>query len=230
MEFPDVAEPDLDHLRMVLVGLGVDERAKRIVNLLARSGLDVQLLTFQAFRRGDEVFLAPQVETVEPKGRSGGGGGGTKEGNRRLLEELAREQGVLEILLEVADFVATRMPAYQWPNKTAFAYSLNEVTEVGRPTQRSYAALWVDLKTKGRVIFSLPDRAIEAAGEAVEVTVEQVSQARVTSSGWTPFELPITAKTWPEVKPHLASLISAVIAGWERTAQASGEEAQEHEV
>lgn len=215
-EYPEIGAPELADMRLVLVGLGVDERAIRVVNLLARSGLDVQLLTFQAFRRGDEVLLARRTESVEPKVSQGSTGSGTKAGNRRILEELAREQGVLELLIEVADFVSARLNGYRWPNQTAFAYSLNDVTEEGRATQRSYAALWVDQKQKGRVLFSLPERAIDAAGGTVGEIVGRVEEAQLTSSSWTPFELPIDRDSWTRLQPVLSDLIGAVVAGWQR--------------
>lgn len=213
-EFSDLSEPNLDSLRLVLVGLGVDISAKRIVNLLARSGLDIQLLTFQAFRRGEEVLLARQNETVEPI-RPPGNGGGTKAGNRKVLEELAREQGVSELLLEVADFISEHMPmAYRWPNKTAFTYAMNDVTDNGRPTQRSYGALWVDPKQRGRLIFSLPDRAIDSAKEAVNSIVDNIPEARLTSNSWTPFELPISSNTWSDIRFDLKNLVMEVVKGW----------------
>lgn len=221
-EFPEVAEPDLSSLRLVLVGLGVDDRAKRIVNLLARSGLDIQLLTFQAFRRGSETLLARQVETIEPIARPRGAGGGTKRGNRQLLDELAREQGVHDLLMEVAEFIDVHIKAYRWPNKTAFSYSLNDVTEDGRPTQRNWASLWVDTQVRGRVLFSLPDRAIEAADAAVERLVSTIPEARVTSNSWTPFELPITSESWPTLRPNVEELLKAVVAGWEARLAAQG--------
>jgi len=211
-EFPGTSEPDLDSVRMVLVGLGVDERAKRIVNMLARSGLDIQLMTFQAFRHGDEVLLARRLETVDPKSSGSKASEGTKAGNRRLLEQLATEQEVLELLLEVADFVAERMPdAYRWPNKTAFTYSLNDITDEGRPTQRTYAAVWVNKDAKGELVFSLPDRALEIAEEAAHQAVDDIDSAQLTSNSWTPFALPIDRSTWPDVQPKLERLIAEVM-------------------
>jgi hypothetical protein len=67
-EFPAVDDPLRADLRMVLVGLGVDDRARRMVNFLAESGGDIQLLTFQAFRDEMGTILARHVETVDPKG------------------------------------------------------------------------------------------------------------------------------------------------------------------
>ncbi len=48
--------------RMVLVGLGVDERAKRIVEYMADNEIDISLLTFHGFQDGESVLLSRQVE------------------------------------------------------------------------------------------------------------------------------------------------------------------------
>ena len=48
--------------RMVLVGLGVDEQAKRIVEYMADNELDISLLTFHRFQDDESVLLARQVE------------------------------------------------------------------------------------------------------------------------------------------------------------------------
>lgn len=52
---------------MVLVGLGVDSRALRIVNYLSKSGIQIRLLTFNAFEHDGQLFIARQVESQEPK-------------------------------------------------------------------------------------------------------------------------------------------------------------------
>ena len=62
-EHPGESEFPLDRPRMVLVGLGVDHRARRIVDFLAESRVDIQLMTFHAFREGGKFFLARQVES-----------------------------------------------------------------------------------------------------------------------------------------------------------------------
>lgn len=58
-EHPGATEFLRDRPRMVLVGLGVDERARRIVNFLAESRVDIQLLTFHAFREGSQSVSGP---------------------------------------------------------------------------------------------------------------------------------------------------------------------------
>lgn len=215
-EFPEAADQFTSQIRLVLVGLGVDGRAKRVVNYLAHTGLDVQLLTFQAFRFGSSLFLARKVETVGPITRTGKTSGGSKQQNRRHLMELAREQGVEELLAEVADFIDSRVPGYRWPHKTAYTYFLAEQTEAGRPTQRAYVSLWVDLKSRGRLLLSLAERAIDAAPEAVTDMINKLSEAKRTESSWTPFELPIGRDTWENVREPLGTLIDAIVNAWKQ--------------
>ncbi|MDE2934078.1 MAG: endonuclease NucS [Chloroflexota bacterium] len=49
-------------LRLVLVGLGSDERAERMAQFLSGYGLDISVLTFHGFRHGGERLLARQVD------------------------------------------------------------------------------------------------------------------------------------------------------------------------
>lgn len=215
-EFPGAADQFTSQIRLVLIGLGADGRAKRMVNYLAQTGLDVQLLTFQAFRFGNSIFLARKVETIEPAARDGKASGGQKHENRRQLIELARKQGVEELLAEVADFIDSRVPAYRWPYKTAYTYHLAEQTEEGRPTQRAYISLWIDQKSHGRLLLSLPDRAIEAAPEAVAEVINRLPEAKRTESSWTPFELPIGPDTWEKVRGPLGTLVDAIVNAWKQ--------------
>lgn len=214
-QYPDAPEL-LEHVpRMVLVGLGADERATRIVNYLASSGIDIQLVTFQAFRSEAGMFLARRLETVEVDG-PGGGDAGTKQGNLRFLRQLAEQQDVWPLFSEVGDFIDRVMPAYRWPGKTGYAFSLHELTKEGRPTYRQYASLRVDEKIRGRALFSLSERAIEAAPDAVDAFLVAVSDAQRTDSSWTPLALELTTSNWPAVKEAIEALLSAVVGGWKQ--------------
>lgn len=69
----------LKPLRLFLVGLGVDDRTKRMVGFLAEnSGLDISLLTFHGFDEDGKTLLAKRVEVSRsedapptPAGRRG---------------------------------------------------------------------------------------------------------------------------------------------------------------
>ena len=90
-EHPGESEFLLDRPRMVLVGLGVDDRARRVVNFLAESQVDIQLMTFYAFREAGKLFLARQIESPKP---SDDGVPPLKERNLRALHDTAKSLGV----------------------------------------------------------------------------------------------------------------------------------------
>ena len=55
----------LGPVRMVLVGLGMDMSAQRVVAYLAERGIEIGLLTFHGYEYGDSMLLARQVRTAE---------------------------------------------------------------------------------------------------------------------------------------------------------------------
>ena len=50
--------------KMFLVGLGVDEKAKRMVDFLVKHQVDISLLTFYGFTLGNQTLLAKQVDVT----------------------------------------------------------------------------------------------------------------------------------------------------------------------
>ena len=224
-EFPDVSVLPPARMRLILVGLGMDERARRIVNHLAKTGLDIQALTFQAFQTGGQTLLARKVESLDPQARPPNAAPGQKERNQRHLSELAHQQGVDELLNHVADFVSSHMPSYRWPGKTTLTYYLAEQTDEGRPTQRAYASLTVGAKARGQLILAFPRRAVDAGGEAVLSAASEIAGAKFTASDVTALQVPIAAGTWPAIQQPLGALLDAMFSGWkEKVRRQSGED------
>lgn len=220
-EFPN-SEGALEKIpRMVLVGLGVDSRAKRIVNFLAESGVDIQLLTFHAFRSGGSLFLAKQVETTEPVAPPSLDRGITKEDSRRILLQLADEQGAKELLKEVADFIQVAGPFYRWPGKTAYSFSLPETTEEGRPTSRSYLTLWVQTRRRGSLLLTLAPRAVEVCSDAIDAFLVAVPSAHRNDSSWKPVEVEIVVSSWPSIKNELERVLTELVMSWQRKSDAA---------
>ncbi|MXZ39749.1 MAG: DUF91 domain-containing protein [Holophagales bacterium] len=56
-------------LRMVLVGLGADEEARRIVEFLQNHGVRIDLLTFHGFSHGETTILAMKAEAPDDGNR-----------------------------------------------------------------------------------------------------------------------------------------------------------------
>ncbi len=121
---------NLRPLRMVLVGLGADERASRIVKFL-QCGLDISLLTFHGFSHDGGTVLARQFEAGEPA-----------EHQRRLddtrdprnyenlsrsLANLAKDLGLADLWAEAIDALNTEDDMY--PKRSGLTFrSLRPLT------------------------------------------------------------------------------------------------------
>ena len=208
---PETLARLIEEPRMILVGLGVDDRALRIVEFLSSSSVDIQLLTFQAFRAGSQTFLARQVETTRSMS-SGDPAAQSKEGNRRILLEKAEQLGVKPLLEDVAKFLADLMSAYQWPGKTSYAFSLAEQTSQSRPTLRSYATLYVNQKEPGALVLHFPSRAADVAGDALTPLIDAVPTA-IESGTEGAVEIGLTASTWPDIEPELRTFLGKLVEG-----------------
>lgn len=213
-EFPDAAEFEPARTRMVLIGLGVDDRARRIVDYLADKGIDIQLLTFHAFSKGGEVFIARQVETKAPA-RPPSSAAPTKEDNQRHLRQLAEEMKCWDLLESAARFIDERLPAYKWPGKSAYSFSLQDRTAGGRPSLRAYVTLYVHRKQKGFVSLTLTERAIAAAGEGLTRFRDAVPYAVAPQDKTIPFQVDIDSRRWAEVQEHVDELLRQIHHGWE---------------
>ena len=216
-EHPGESEFPLDRPRMVLVGLGVADRARRVVDFLAESRVDIQLLTFHAFREGGKLFLARQVESGFRKSSSDGGAPATKESNLRALHEAAKSLKVDELLTQAAQFIAARIPGYCYPGKQAYSYSLQETTNAGTPSLRSYATLYVNTKKSGTLTLAFPPRAARDAEDALEEFCRQVPRAVRNKSRFYAIELTFGKNDWAALEQPLEKFLAAVVESWKRS-------------
>ena len=184
-------------------------------SFLAERGTEIQLLTFYGFRRDGRLFLAR--ESVTPNvGRLPGehGAVATKEGNLEALQGRAREFGLLDLLEQVRTFVAKGLDAYCWPGKTAYSFSLQAVTDEGRPTARSYATLYVmQTPTPGLSLCFYP-RATEAAGSEATAAFDTAVHGAESQSKSYALEVRVTENTWGTLRQHLTPFLAAIVSGW----------------
>ena len=85
---------ELRPARMVLVGLGADARAHRMVEFLAQRDVDISLSTFRGYKYGDRTLLARQVEGAVETPNIGPGRRLSEAERRKALDERARELGM----------------------------------------------------------------------------------------------------------------------------------------
>ena len=213
-EYPTQAGPLAQRPRMVLVGLGVDERALRVVNFLAETGVPIQLLTFHAFQAGGELFLAKQVES-EPVTAVPLSGTGTKESNHRILMERATELGVGDFIEQVARFVDSRLGiAYLWPYKTLYSYNVADETTEGRATQRYIVSLGPNEQRPGTLRLAFPQRALDLGADLEQLLSERLGGRRV-SSGRHAMEVVLEPRGWEETQPVLGQALQLLRQRWE---------------
>jgi len=206
---------DIGRPRIMLVGLGVDDRAKRIVAFLAQSEVDISLITFHGFKQGDEILLARQVEvssaSEDSQVRS------TKLGNQVKLDKLLTDLGIKQGYDALVTSIKSGLggSAYQWPNTTGYTFSLPEMTTTGSPTNRAYIGLFAPENRKGRIQVLLQARAIEIVKEEKlqEMTKALGSAFALKPNGWGEFwvdghKLPLNCAEM------LAGLAQIIGAGW----------------
>ena len=220
-EYPGQSENLLDRPKMVLVGLGVDDRARRIVNFLADSRVDIQLLTFNAFRSGDTLLLARQIESRPPKAPIAPSP--TKASNLKTLLETATTLGVKDLLIKVGDFIEQRVQGYSWPNKKGHSYYLQERTDAGKFTLRCYVSIRLDTKDGGALFLGVWARAAIAAGTVAE---EFFGSRDVIKDKHGITYLRFRADDWPSLQEPLERFLAAVVEGWRRLL-AEAEKSQE---
>jgi hypothetical protein len=155
--------------KMVLVGLGADDRTRRMVGYLSRTGVDISLITFYAFKKEEQMFLAKQVEIELQEKETTQKHTYTKESNEESLKMLAEKIHAAKILEKITNLIRDKMvSAYEWPGKTGRSFALVEKTDEGRPTYRVYLSLYLLENRPYSVQLYFQPRAVEAARETFE--------------------------------------------------------------
>ena len=214
LQFPDSSDGYSNRPSMVLVGLGADEKTKRMVEFLSAGGLDISLVTFHAFEREGTVFLARVLETKGPDRTGAVSPSYTKAENLEALRDLSTRLRSDKLLESVASFIRQELPAYEWPSRSGYSYSLTEQTERGNPSYRVYVSVYVSNNRPGQVQLVFQHRAIEAAKEHFEQLLITHPQRFVKSHG----NLKTYVKSesdWDTLTESVKSLLSAVFQGWQ---------------
>jgi Endonuclease NucS len=220
------AVADIGRPRVMLVGLGADERAKRMVAFLAQCELDISLITFHGFKQGHETLLARQVEVQSqaPTGQVKS----TKLGNQAKLDKLLAAMGIEQNYEGLVAAIKQGLgeSTYQWPNPTGYSFYLTELSASGGPSNRSYVALYAHQQRNGAVQVFLQPRAVQAAGKNYIQTAAENMDAKLTvrTDGTAEFWLD-GRKPATSYGEALKALGQRMAAGWKAKmdAQASAE-------
>jgi hypothetical protein len=195
---------------MVLVGLGVDERAKRMVDFLSSSDIEISLITFHGFNYNNDVVLARQIEV--PQRQVAGGSKYSKATNYQKLMTKIKNAGVEIYFNAVAGLIRGIMNAYEWPNPSGYTYYLQDITDSGTPSNRAYLAVLIPDGAKGSIILSLQDRAIKAAGPQWTAISQNWGPRVLQRKGYV--EVRVASSTdWSEIEPGVRVLCAAIVEG-----------------
>ena len=122
---------ELRPIRMVLVGLGADARAHRMVEYLAQRDVDITLFTFFAYRYGDRTLLARQVEGGEESRDIGPRRKPSQAELRSMLADRARDLGLDGLWQDAVR--ALSIPFNSSATQSGITLSLPRITLPGDP-------------------------------------------------------------------------------------------------
>lgn len=210
--------------RMILVGLGADDRTRRMVSFLAKSDLDVSLITFYGFKKEGRVFLARQIE-VESKPQASSGG--QKATNMEKLQEKISKLAVGHYYFAMAKFFKDQIAAYEWPNPGGFTYYLPELTESGNESNRAYVSLYLNDTKPGMVQLYLHARAVEAVFAGCDEFKNELSEImKILPSGYAEVWIKSRAH-WEELAAFCSNLCPLIVSGWKQKREVGEKEVSE---
>jgi RecB family endonuclease NucS len=205
--------PKFQKPKMILIGLGADDRTRRMVSFLAQGEIDISLITFHGFEEAGKTLLAKQVEI---EGRPPVPPAVTKKGNLEKLQQKIKKMGIEEYYDQMAAFVRDQFTAYEWPNQGGFSYYLPEMTESGSESNRLYMALYVHEKHSEKVEIRIHQRAVSAASSAFEPLKKKLGdKIKMRSDGGAEIWVK-NMKQWEEIQPYFKEICSAVYTGWKK--------------
>ena len=204
-------------LRLVLIGLGADDRTERMVRFLAENtGMDISLLTFHGFTYDGKMFLARQVE-VEAATNPGPRRPGQYVSRAEKRERLARrveDSGMSETF-----GAAERMFRENWPQaSTVPGASGLRITL----RQLGYARIAV---SEGNVTVVFFPRAKALCTNAFRQPVKEIrhdtwpKNREPVEDPESEIQFEFTAEEWEEHNARLSALMTAVYEAWESSGQ-----------
>ena len=218
----------LKPVRMVLVGLGVDETTTRMVRFLAAGSMDFLLLTFHGFNYNGSTFLARQVQVEgEPESSPNGRNATPRVPQRVLVAEVENRVKQYEEEWEEGYLIWTavrRMFRDLWHNprervaRTNRDWALHRINFNIRKSGRSrrYAAVQLSPRDKWVEVIFFPqavelrlDDFTELRKEIPYFTYPEDSSAKETGVLEVKFKIESMAD-WETHKERLASVTRSV--------------------
>ena len=159
------AENELSGLlppRLVLVGLGVDDRAERMARFLQVGGIDFSVLTFYGFQHNGETLLARQVEVehapaIETRRRKP-----TTPEKRNALQNWLTEHGMKELFDTILNTLNSSLPnAYPlYPSHHTVSLNMSIISDSGNYSNSAFCKIRVGGPNENTISVILPRAAL----------------------------------------------------------------------
>ena len=209
---------ELRPARMVLVGLGADARAHRMVEFLAQRDVDISLSTFRGYKYGDRTLLARQVEGAVETPNIGPGRRLSEAERRKALDERARELGMDGLW---QDAVKALSMAFDRTAKNAgITFSLPGITLP--PNVNVYASHSVVIDPPDGIRVTFFPGAVHVCLEkfrdrksTVPFKFEKPPNAPATKEVPEQWYCRLDKEKWEENKPALIALAKDVLDAWQ---------------
>ena len=155
--------------RMVLVGIGVDPAAERMARFISGGPVDLSLVTFHGFMRGEERLLARQLE-VEPgeRGPAHRSRSATVAERRKALRKYLEDSGHADLFDRIHADIRARLPerdVWEAPGRYGVGFQI-----AGPDKSKAWPTYFgVQAGYRGAVCsVSIPPAAINLGGDALE--------------------------------------------------------------
>ena len=199
-------------VRMVLVGLGLDVSAHRMVSYLADRGIDIRLVTFHGYVQGDGMLLARQVRAADDPRPSSG-----KPPRASDLNRKAAEHGVAELWKDARESLDYSVRTYY--TKSGITYLQRTTTLSDDVRVRGSHSVTIDQPGKIRITFypaavDLCHKEFEQLKEAIPFEAEKPPNAPATRRAPNQWYGRLDERSWEMGRGRLIEFVRAVEDAW----------------
>ena len=213
---------ELKPIRMVLVGLGADARAHRMVEFLAQRDVDISLLKFCAYTYQGQTLLARHVEGSGESSEFAPGRTPSQAERRRMLTERAKELGMDDLWEDAIKTLG--IPFDRDAKQASITFSLPGIRLPGRTPPKTvnvYSTHSVAIDSPGKIRVTFFPAAVHVCKDRFEIKgmpirfkaekppnapqTEQVEQQRFCQ---------LNGDDWNQHKKALTALVNDVHEAW----------------
>ena len=199
-------------VRMVLVGLGLDGSAHRMVSYLADRGVDIRLLTFHGYMHDGGILLARQVRAADDPRPSSGSPPRAPDLKRR-----AAEHGVAEIWQDARESLDYSVRTYY--TKSGITYLQRSTTLPDNVRVRGSHSLTIDEPGKIRITLypaavDLCAEEFEQLNDAIPFEAEKPPNTPATRRAPNQWYCRLDEREWQSGRARLIEFVRAVEDAW----------------